>query len=139
MNDDVKDIVDDLRESATQTYEELTQATIDVLNRAADALEASSPTGCVNVRNGVCLVCGDGVLNSGKHIEPERHHRQAILNVLGQGEHAPMYDHDERDGSCRSCPWPVHALGPEVIADRLIAAGVLFPETTEHQEQETQK
>jgi len=25
------------------------------------------------VRNGVCLVCGGGVLNSGEHIDPERH------------------------------------------------------------------
>jgi len=41
VSDDVKDIVDDLRESAAQTYEQLTQATIDVLNRAADALEAA--------------------------------------------------------------------------------------------------
>lgn len=25
------------------------------------------------VRGGVCLLCGDGVLNSGEHIDPERH------------------------------------------------------------------
>src|SRR5690606_12683092 len=36
----IRDIVDDLRESAAQSYEELSQATIDVLNRAADALES---------------------------------------------------------------------------------------------------
>lgn len=48
MSDDVKDIVDDLRESAVQTYEELSQATIDVLNRAADALEASEQAPAVD-------------------------------------------------------------------------------------------
>lgn len=24
-------------------------------------------------RNGVCLLCGDGVLSSGEHIDPDRH------------------------------------------------------------------
>ena len=39
--DDTTDILSDLRESAAQTYERLSQATIDTLNRAADALEAA--------------------------------------------------------------------------------------------------
>lgn len=28
-----------------------------------------------HVRNGVCLICGDGVLNDGSHIDPERHEK----------------------------------------------------------------
>lgn len=31
--------------------------------------------------------------------------------------HAPMTDHDPRDGSCVSCPWPLSEAGtPEEIA-----------------------
>jgi len=33
------DLIDDLRESANETYDELCQATIDVLHRAADAIQ----------------------------------------------------------------------------------------------------
>lgn len=36
VSENVRDLVDDLRESAAQSYDELSQATIDVLNRAAD-------------------------------------------------------------------------------------------------------
>lgn len=35
---DYDDLIDDLHESAAQSYDELSQATIDVLNRAVDAI-----------------------------------------------------------------------------------------------------
>lgn len=36
------------------------------------------------VRNGVCLLCGDGVLSSGEHIDPERH--EAEVERITSGE-----------------------------------------------------
>lgn len=53
--------------------------------------------------------------------------RERIFAVLMSPEHAPMDDHDPRDGSCRSCPWPVYQLGPEGITDALLAAGLTIP------------
>jgi hypothetical protein len=47
--------------------------------------------------------------------------RENVIDRLRAAEHAPMYDHDERDGSCRSCPWPLHMLAPEDIADAILA------------------
>jgi hypothetical protein len=47
--------------------------------------------------------------------------REDVLDRLRAPEHAPMYDHDERDGSCRSCPWPLYMLAPEDIADAILA------------------
>lgn len=47
--------------------------------------------------------------------------REEVIDRLRAAEHAPMYDHDERDGSCRSCPWPLHMLAPEDIADAILA------------------
>src|SRR5690348_11519077 len=47
--------------------------------------------------------------------------RDQIVGLMNQSEHAPMSDHDPRDGSCVSCPWPLHALGPEAIADAFMA------------------
>lgn len=47
--------------------------------------------------------------------------RESVIDRLRAAEHAPMYDHDERDGSCRSCPWPLHMLAPEDIADAILA------------------
>lgn len=39
------------------------------------------------VRQGVCLVCGDGVLNSGDHIDPERH-LAALEAVIAEAQGA---------------------------------------------------
>ena len=67
--------------------------------------------------------------------------REELIQELLRSEHAPMIDHDPYDGSCRSCPWPLHLLSPDDIADALIAEGwrktpsreaiarVLFPNT----------
>lgn len=49
--------------------------------------------------------------------------RDELIADLSREEHAPMSDHDPRDGSCRSCPWPIYMLGPDDIADALIAEG----------------
>lgn len=43
--------------------------------------------------------------------------REALLALLGRPDHAPMSTHDPRDGSCQSCPWPLHEMPPEDIAD----------------------
>lgn len=39
---------------------------------AAEAAKSATPV-AEYVRDGVCLLCGDGVLNSGEHIDPDRH------------------------------------------------------------------
>ena len=57
------------------------------------------------------------------HAEPDDDDRESLMRVLNQPEHAPMSDHDPRDGSCRSCPWPVYTLAPEDIAHAILAAG----------------
>jgi len=49
--------------------------------------------------------------------------RDELIADLSRPEHAPMSDHDPRDGSCRSCPVPVWSLGAADIADALIAEG----------------
>ena len=49
--------------------------------------------------------------------------REALLALLRQADHAPMSTHDPRDGSCQSCPWPLHEMPPEDIADAILAAG----------------
>lgn len=36
-------------------------------------IATARPLGPETVRGGVCLICGDGVLNNGEHIDPERH------------------------------------------------------------------
>lgn len=39
--------------------------------------------------------------------------------------HAPMTDHDPRDGSCVSCPWPLSEAGtPEDIARAVLEAAL---------------
>lgn len=43
-----------------------------------------------------------------------------IEALLTSSQHAPMEDHDPRDGSCRSCPWPLHELSPREIARALL-------------------
>lgn len=49
--------------------------------------------------------------------------REALVALLNSPEHAPMSTHDPRDGSCQSCPWPLHEMPPEDIADAILAAG----------------
>lgn len=49
--------------------------------------------------------------------------REELIVALMSEQHAPMSDHDPRDGSCRSCPWPLCMLPPPEIADALIAEG----------------
>jgi len=40
---------------------------------AQPVLDSETVTSKATAKNGVCLICGDGVLNSGEHIDPERH------------------------------------------------------------------
>lgn len=47
--------------------------------------------------------------------------REELLAVLNSAEHAPPNTHSPVDGSCQECPWPVHHLGPDVIADAILA------------------
>lgn len=47
--------------------------------------------------------------------------REALVALLNHPDHAPMSTHDPRDGSCRSCPWPLHEMPPEDIADAILA------------------
>lgn len=47
--------------------------------------------------------------------------REALVALLGRPDHAPMSTHDPRDGSCQSCPWPLHEMPPEDIADAILA------------------
>ncbi|AWN07700.1 hypothetical protein HOT31_gp029 [Microbacterium phage Hendrix] len=41
------------------------------------------------VREGVCLLCGDGVLKNGEHIDPERHAAQVRLITTGHVSEPP--------------------------------------------------
>ena len=56
--------------------------------------------------------------------DPKEALREKVSGVLMGEVHAPMTHHDPHDGSCVSCPWPVHELGPEEITDALIKSGV---------------
>ena len=47
--------------------------------------------------------------------------REALVALLNHPDHAPMSTHDPRDGSCQSCPWPLHEMPPEDIADAILA------------------
>lgn len=47
--------------------------------------------------------------------------REALVALLGRPDHAPMSTHDPRDGSCQSCPWPLHEMPPEDIADAILS------------------
>lgn len=47
--------------------------------------------------------------------------RDDLIELLMREEHAPMGMHDPRDGSCTQCPWPLHMLPPEDIADAVLA------------------
>lgn len=47
--------------------------------------------------------------------------REALVALLNHPDHAPMSTHDPRDGSCRSCPWPLHEMPPEDIAGAILA------------------
>lgn len=47
---DLDDLIDDLNESAAQSYDELSQATIDVLHRAVAAIEELRPSGAALLR-----------------------------------------------------------------------------------------
>ena len=49
--------------------------------------------------------------------------RDELVTLLTSPQHAPMSDHHPETGECMSCPWPMHMLPPEEIADVLIAAG----------------
>lgn len=48
--------------------------------------------------------------------------RDALIALMQSSQHAPMETHDTRSGECLQCPWPLHALGPEAIADEVLAA-----------------
>lgn len=45
----------------------------DAIDAAIAALQQAQQPGIEYVREGVCLLCGGAVLNSGEHLEPERH------------------------------------------------------------------
>ena len=52
--------------------------------------------------------------------------RDELVTLLTSPQHAPMSDHApdwSGNPECVSCPWPLHMLPPEEIADVLIAAG----------------
>lgn len=46
--------------------------------------------------------------------------RDELIEVLNSPQHAPESTHSGRDGSCVECPWPLHALPPDRIADAVI-------------------
>lgn len=47
--------------------------------------------------------------------------REAIVDALCSNTHAPMETHHQVTGECLVCPWPVHATGPDNIADAVLA------------------
>ncbi len=49
--------------------------------------------------------------------------REQLVEILNSPQHAPESTHSRADGSCSECPWPLHALPPDRIADAIIAAG----------------
>lgn len=95
MTDDVKALIAEARRLAA-TLDPGDDPAYITVHRLADALEAATASPAVD--------------------------REALVNVLNSPEHAPMSDHDPRDGSCRSCPWPVHMLAADDIADHLFAS-----------------
>lgn len=50
--------------------------------------------------------------------EPER---EALMELLTSSQHAPMSTHNPLSGECEQCPWPLHELGPDAIADAILA------------------
>ena len=59
--------------------------------------------------------------------------REAMIAALYAPTHAPMSTHHGGTGECLQCPWPVHELGPEEIADAVLA---LLPGKTEQEVRE---
>lgn len=60
-----------------------------------------APGAAEYVRNGVCLLCGGAVLNSGKHIDPDRH--TAEVERITSGRPAPVVSGEaDRCGACGS-------------------------------------
>lgn len=60
--------------------------------------------------------------------------RETIIAALEQPVHAPMADHDQRDGSCSSCPWPLHMVeSPAGMADAILASDWLAAHDAEVQ------
>ena len=49
--------------------------------------------------------------------------REQLKEILNSPQHAPESTHSGTDGSCLVCPWPLHALPPDRIADAILAAG----------------
>ncbi|MEV8023373.1 hypothetical protein [Microbacterium sp. NPDC080220] len=45
------------------------------------------------VRAGVCLLCGDGVMNDGSHIDPERHVEEVERIVTGRKHPEPEWEY----------------------------------------------
>jgi len=77
---------------------------------------------CKNVRNGVCLICGDGVLNNGEHIDPERH-AAALVADSREALARPLRAEWERRVSERVVGnVEAHIQG---LVDALLASGVV--------------
>lgn len=54
--------------------EKFGKPTREQINAALASRPSSTPTPATDeVRSGVCLACGGGVMNDGTHVEPERH------------------------------------------------------------------
>lgn len=47
--------------------------------------------------------------------------RDELLELLMSSQHAPRDTHHGETGECLQCPWPLHALPPDDIADVLTA------------------
>lgn len=50
------------------------------------------------VKDGVCTECGDGVLNNGEHIDPERHLRNKAMQIVW--EVLRFYGEDAEEAEC---------------------------------------
>ena len=46
--------------------------------------------------------------------------RERLIERLNADEHAPMSTHNPETGACTQCPWPLHVLPPEAIADAIL-------------------
>lgn len=61
-------------------------------------------------------VYAEGFIEAVSRITPEQ-----VEELLNSEVHGPMSSHDPRDGSCQSCPWPLHELPPADVAAAIVA------------------
>lgn len=78
------------------------------------SLELTYPADAIYEHRKAAFVSGASWAVS--RITPEQ-----VEELLNSEVHGPMSSHDPRDGSCQSCPWPLHELPPADVAAAIVA------------------